>query len=178
MSKSEKKRQQRTLKNYVKSSNDLIYELKMFFDVVEVIKIIHSELIESPVREVIKNTIVESFAIHLRNILHFLYAENPKPSDLNANDFVLDEEIWKKTCSVAPDGLEKYIIRANTEVAHLSYERIKVSVATKSWPFDEIVLKLRQPLIEFGRHVDESKVYDTFRDDLTKLLLRYLGGKI
>ncbi|MGB9765781.1 MAG: hypothetical protein ACPLZD_10580, partial [Candidatus Saccharicenans sp.] len=55
--------------------------------------ILREKLIEKI--KVINNILVESFVIHMRNIINFLY-QHGKRDDVTARDFVIDPNKWEE----------------------------------------------------------------------------------
>ena len=85
--------------------------------------------------------LLESFVIHLRNLIDFLYSERPQPDDVIAEDFFSSPDRWHKMRPRKSDTLNKAKKRANKEAAHLTYARLKVSLKEKPWKYalkDEI----------------------------------------
>ncbi len=110
----------------------IIYELNMLIAV--------SNGLASGVfgKSVLNNSIVESFAIHSRNLIDFLWPEKPKNDHVIAEDYFRNSEEWEKIRAPLPDILRKARIRAHKEIAHLSYDRIKVKKDEKPWDFISI----------------------------------------
>src|SRR5208283_4896134 len=82
---------------------------------------------------VFKNAPLESFAIHIRALLDFLYNDNLKIDDMAAEDFVLDPKVWKKTRPQLSRNLMKIKNRVGKEIAHLTYARLEITEEAKSW---------------------------------------------
>jgi hypothetical protein len=79
------------------------------------------------------NALVESFTIHARNLMHFLYPIGEKPSDILAADFFEDEEYWLKNRPGAPKEFDTARARVNKEIAHLTHDRLSVTPERKLW---------------------------------------------
>lgn len=79
----------------------------------------------------VNNALLESFALHVRNLIDFLYAENPSSDDVYAGDFFPCKEDWAKIRPQITPLLEKVKKRANKEVSHLTYSRIEVNQEEK-----------------------------------------------
>jgi hypothetical protein len=89
------------------------------------------------------NALLESFAIHVRNLVDFLWPEKPKNDHVVAADFFSSPQDWTKNVPAIPHQLRAARIRAAKEVAHLTYARLLVTAETKGWSYvhlaDEII---------------------------------------
>lgn len=81
------------------------------------------------------NALIESFGIHAAIILDFMFNKKKKSDDAVASDYIIDKEKWKKTISGYRKKLNFIYRRRDKELAHLSYERLKVTETTKQWSF-------------------------------------------
>jgi hypothetical protein len=88
------------------------------------------------------SALLESFAIHLRNLAGFFYTrpEVARNDDLVAADFFDSPSAWNP--GAIPKSLTNARERANKEVSHLTYKRKGAMDPTKPWPvadlFDEV----------------------------------------
>ncbi|MGC9967908.1 MAG: hypothetical protein ABSE08_21200 [Syntrophobacteraceae bacterium] len=124
---------------------------------------------------VINNALLESFTIHTRILLDFLYAASPKKDDVIAEDFFDDPAKW---CNKRPQKSEKVLVhrRVGKEIAHLTYARQKVTQETKPWAFIEIANEVNRclqlfldllPLELLGQSWDEYKSQRDTKDIIT-----------
>jgi hypothetical protein len=72
----------------------------------------------------LSNVLIESFVVHLRNVIDFLYLDRPKPTDVVAADF-FDPSVWEGLRPAISATLESARVRANKEIAHLTTERMR-----------------------------------------------------
>ncbi len=93
----------------------------------------------------LNNVLIESFAVHLRNVVDFLYLDSPKPTDVVAADF-FDPGVWERLRPVITATLQAARVRANKEVAHLTTQRITGSPPEKAWDFTGLATEVR-PLL-------------------------------
>jgi len=89
---------------------------------------------------VLHNAALESFIIHTRNILDFLYPTskvvgNDKYDDIIADDYFDDPSQWYQIRLEKSASLTQAHQRAHKEVAHLTYSRIGLTEAAKKWHF-------------------------------------------
>lgn len=89
----------------------------------------------------IKNAVLEAVVLHLRNLLEFLYSDDPRPTDVVASDFYTDPP-WNAVRPAITDDLKHARWRANKEMAHLSTSRLDPSDKEKEWD----IPKLRKQL--------------------------------
>jgi hypothetical protein len=101
----------------------------------------------------IANALLESFVTHVRNSIDFLYADNPKPDDVIAEDFFGAPEQWKQHRPALSQALLQAKRRAGKEVAHLTYARLAVAPEAKPWPFMQIAREVADLIKLFVEHV-------------------------
>jgi hypothetical protein len=82
---------------------------------------------------ILHNALVESFTVHARNLMHFLYPIGEKDSDVLAADFFDDAGYWLKNRPEEPKEFGKSRGRVNKEIAHLTYDRLSVTPQHKIW---------------------------------------------
>ena len=88
---------------------------------------------------------IEGFAIHLRNVIDFLYTK-PYPTDVVAADFLPVGE-WEQIRPAITNSLEVARIRANKEIAHLTTDRIPGTPPEKQWDCSGLVTEIR-PILQ------------------------------
>ena len=84
------------------------------------------------------NALLESFTIHARALLDFLYAEKPQPDDVIAEDYFADPAGWVSIRPEKTTTLKTVHRRVGKEVAHLTYARQEVAPEMKPWSFVQI----------------------------------------
>jgi hypothetical protein len=114
------------------ASKDLLYEIDMFDSMARAL------LLRLAGKSRISNAFVESFAIHARNLIYFLYADSPKKDEVTASNYFMGRVKWEEVRPAISDTLESAWGRADREIAHLTFERQKVTLAKKGWPVAEI----------------------------------------
>lgn len=109
----------------------------------------------------IHNSFVNSFAIHVRNLVEFLYESKAeaKSDAILAEDYFSAPDDWTSIRLSLPVTLKNAKIRCEKQVAHLTYTREK----KESWNFVQIVRALHQPLSVFMGKVDHSLLGDNLR---------------
>ena len=109
------------------------------------------------------DALIESWTIHVRNMMHFLRAAKPQPDDILARDFFTASE-WKGLLPRRPrDDFEREIDRRiNKEVVHLTYARTKVTGEKKQWRLSAITAKVGDELRIFINNVPMNLVEPAF----------------
>jgi hypothetical protein len=118
-----------------KASNHLHYEWTMFNATAE-------KLAQPGLDDVTRNAFIESFAIHARIFMAFLFEAGSKnPEDVLAKHFFSDQSVYEGKLETnkikAPDQF-KINSRVGKEVAHLSYKRQQVTPEMKTWEISAI----------------------------------------
>lgn len=129
------------------SAEHLVYEIDMFFGMVEVFmrpSAIGAASVAEEAR--LKNALIEVFAIHLRTLVDFLYLERPQPTDVVAADFCATGT-WEAVKPSITRSLEAARVRANKEIAHLTSQRIAGTPPEKAWDPCALAAEIR-PLLQ------------------------------
>ncbi len=133
------------------SSEHLYYEIWMFYEVA-------FKLARREADPITGNALIESFGIHAAIILDFMLNNKDKADDAIANDYVMDKTVWRNIASGYRKKLNFIYKRRDKELAHLSYERLKVGTDRKQWNF-----------IAIGREIFD--LVDCFIDSSYKTLI-------
>lgn len=132
------------------ASGHLFYELSMF----ELLaKVLATDLVG---KGVLRNALLESFTIHARVLLDFLFDEKPRHDDVVAADFFVDRDAPAHWRPEMPAALSEVDRRVGKEVAHLTYARLELTDESKRWHFRQIAAELHHLLTQFARSVDPS----------------------
>jgi hypothetical protein len=91
------------------------------------------------------NAYVESFMVHLRNLIDFLWPTKVFETDVVAADFCAGG-VWNTSIS---KPLTDARTRVHKELAHLTTERISSSPARKQWDFKALAHELKVSLEDF-----------------------------
>lgn len=130
------------------SAEHVAYEIDMFFGLVEMLS--HPQLkIGGPSVAVagrVNNALIESFGVHLRNLLDFLYFDEPQPTDVVAGDYCRPGA-WKAARPAMSTTLNAARSRSNKELAHLTTQRISGILPGKKWAFVPLADEIR-PLLQ------------------------------
>ena len=129
------------------SAEHVAYEIDMFFGMAEVLTRPSVIGAVSPAEATrLNNALIEVFAIHLRNLIDFLYLERPQQTDVVAADFFATGA-WEAAKPPITISLDAARVRANKEVAHLTSKRIAGAPPEKAWDPRALVAEIR-PLLQ------------------------------
>lgn len=106
-----------------------------------------------------KNILLESFAIHSRNLFEFFYTKKKRKDDMVVGDFTIrkHEFILKRT---RKRNLENLTKKTNKQVAHLTYSRNNYNVSTKGWDVSKINNYMNKTILAFFDCLeDKQKVW-------------------
>ena len=124
------------------ASNHLWYEIWMF-----------QELVKGPSitdnNQIITNALLESFAIHVRALIHFFFDKSGQKDDILAIHFFSDPDYWIEHSPPCTNILKEAKKRADKEVAHLTYTRQKVTPDKKPWRLIPIANDLQKAIEMF-----------------------------
>jgi hypothetical protein len=109
-----------------KAADDVNYEMRMLRECSQ-------RLRRPPHDPVLRNALIESYLLHLRNLFHFLGVREQRHErgrDVLAEHFVVP---WKRPD--CPAALRGQMDRVNKRLAHLTYERLTMSDQWDVRPF-------------------------------------------
>jgi hypothetical protein len=103
----------------------------------------------------VENACPESFTIHCRLILDFLYVDEPRvPTDAAAGDYFEDDR-WQKARPAVSERLDTINSRVGKEIVHLSYKRLDIPEDEKGWVVVSLGLELAGTLALWASLVPE-----------------------
>jgi len=149
---------ERTQDDLKKASEHLHYELGMLNSVAQAMAM------NFVGAGVLNNAMLESFTIHVRGLIFFLFPENTKLDDVLANHYVVDVAAYEAARGPKSNILKKAQSRAAKEVAHLTYERLKVTAEIKPWAFIEIATEVNRVVKIFLQYADQSKLSESWTE--------------
>lgn len=149
-SRRKKEREKRTPEVLRAASDHLHYEIGMLMEMANLLAS------DKTYEQAIKNSFIESFTIHARALLKFLYGLSPQPDDVIADDFFPTSLEWKKVRPKMTKLLRKVPKRVGREVAHLTYARQDVTPETKPWEYRQIAHDMEVRFKEFLLIVPEE----------------------
>ena len=107
----------------------------------------------------LSNVLIESFVVHLRNLIDFLYLDAPKKTDIVAADFCA-AGVWQSARPSISPVLERARTRANKEIAHLTTDRHAGSPPAKQWEFVALAREVQETLRVFAKTPAPGRLSD------------------
>ena|SRR5882724_8073713 len=142
------------------SKNHLYYEIEMLI-------LVGDALLHQPPHGIpLQNALIESFGIHLRQIIEFLYYDKPWGDDVTAKDYVdaANEKAWLRVRRPLPQRLKRARHRAHKELVHLTIKRNAGRGRKKAWPVPALLKAMRRPLAIFCQHALRRRLHSAVRD--------------
>ncbi len=125
------------------SAVHVAYEVDMFFGMAEILS--RRGVIAAPSAEEaerLAKLIVEGFALHLRNLIEFLFYDVRYKTDVLAIHF---SESWKDSGRKMSDTLKTALNRAHKQLAHLTVDRLTL----EGWNVEGLSAEIRGLLRSF-----------------------------
>ncbi|MBI4732716.1 MAG: hypothetical protein HY781_11460 [Chloroflexi bacterium] len=153
------KRKKRSNEELQASSKHLFYEYSMF---VSLARGMASGIFQ---QGIINNALLESFTIHVRTLLDFLYAtEKAKPDDVIAEDYFQKPEEWHQKRPPKTELLQGVHRRVGKEIAHLSYVRLSITQEEKQWHFVKITNDVNSVVNQFASAVPPHLLFPEWKE--------------
>lgn len=134
------------------SGEHLFYEIEMLFNISQV----DTSNLSS---QFLMNVLVESFGLHLRNLITFLYpTRNQHNTDVYARDYFSDKDEWTRIAPSLSVTLAKARRRADKELGHLTTKRIAGFSDNKKWEMSSLTKELKPILQLFCSSANKSKL--------------------
>jgi hypothetical protein len=115
-----------------------------------------------PIHNGLQYMILESFAIHLRNLISFLYPFSKQENDVCAEDFYKNFNTWHKLRPTISSTLEHTKIRADKEVGHLTTLRQFGTPESKKWDVTLLIDEVMPILKLFCETSDKVRLSSDF----------------
>lgn len=129
----------------------LLYEKGMMFYTA-------SSLASEQTDHLLRNALLESFVIHARNLIAFIWSESSNSDDVLAEDFFPDPQNWRSARPEMSTLLSESKRRVNKLAAHLTYTRLSISGAQKVWRFIDIARELQTVFELFVQSAPQNTV--------------------
>ncbi len=141
-----------------KAVEHVVYEIMMF-------KATNLLLLSNINEQVSKNVLLESFAVHSRNLFDFFYKKRIN-DDIVAIDFIGNKAQFRKDKS-KKRNMQTLARKANKQISHLTYSRNNYNSRTKPWNISSIGAQMNKTIEAFFKSLDiEKKVW--FNKELKK----------
>jgi hypothetical protein len=134
------------------SGEHLNYEIEMF-------RTTAAHLARGGLTRTDANAHLESWVIHLRNLIAFLYEDAPQSSDVTAHDFFPKPGAWKGLRTQMSTDIQAARTRANKEVSHLTTQRIAGVPLQKMWKTPQLTAEVVDELRRFQQTASPSRLH-------------------
>lgn len=101
------------------------------------------------------STLVDTFGLHLRNMIDFLYRQG-KGDDVTADDFLDPGVVWNRS---EPTDLTNAHRRANKELNHLTQQRKSGMPTEKEWQAEALLRHIDAAAKDFAKHASTTKLH-------------------
>lgn len=128
----------------------------MFFSVAKAIE--QFQHVDALLNQTIKNALIESFAIHTRNLIDFLYPRSYNHDDIIAQDFFNNPMEWKRRRGQLSKNLREARERADKEIAHLTQGRISGTPRRKFWDITKVGNEIKEKISIFIEDADRNRL--------------------
>jgi hypothetical protein len=116
----------------------------------------------------INNAILESYAIHVRLLIHFFFDDSSQKDDVLASHYFGPQKQWKDIAPPYTNILKIAKKRADKEIAHLTYSRQKVTKEKKPWQFLPISNDLQLAINKFITSVPRELLGEQWQNIIIK----------
>lgn len=106
-----------------------------------------------------RSALIESFAVHFRNLADFFYPGKLLADDLTAADFFDSPSAWNPTA--ASKLLEESRVRANKEISHITYQRKGERDPTKPWQVGSLLHEIEALAQQFAATASRQKLHQS-----------------
>jgi len=124
------------------SGTHLCHDLKMFFETAVVQSRFNSSTDFLKNLSGISTNLIESYALHLRNIVAFFYNDNRTPNEIVAADFCAEGN-WVEVRPPMSRALDIAHKRANKILLPLTQERDSLEGPANGWNFDGLTAEIK-----------------------------------
>lgn len=118
-----------------------------------------------------KNALLETFAIHSRNLIDFLFPPlKAYKTDVTIKDYMDDP--GNQQIPECPGILEEARTKAHKQVAHLTTDRISYEITGKEWDFLEIYNVIIDQLNAYKPLIAPSRLSPDVTERLVKIIIK------
>ena len=147
------------------ANEHLQYEIDLLTWSAGILASLASHIDKGQLPRAIRNSILESFALHARNLIDFLYTPAKYPTDVALENFV---DAGPIACFLPAISslLEEARTKANKQAAHLTTDRIEYERAGKEWRYLEIANQILKAFASIAPHIPSGKISHSLRQKL------------
>ncbi len=128
--------------------------------------------------QAIENALVESFVIHVRTLIEYLFCDKPKrPKDDGiAADLVRDPAEWTRIRGRLPPFLGTVKRRADKEIAHVTFSRKRLAEEAHRWGVGNVHKAISKVLAEFVPLVPEERTIPEWHEQMWAHIPGFVRG--
>ena len=104
------------------------------------------------------NAVLESWVLHLRNLIEFLYQDAPRNSDVTAADFFYNPGAWQGLRTRMSATIKAARVRANKEIGQLTTQRIAGVPTHKKWDTNQLTAEIVDELRRFEQAASPARL--------------------
>ena len=107
----------------------------------------------------LNNALLNSFAIHARNLINFLYSRTrgkDRETDIIIEDYISPAIVQSALIPITP-LMEEALKKSTKQVAHLTKERIDYEISGKAWSFIQLVNEIFRAFSSISSHIPDLK---------------------
>jgi hypothetical protein len=116
--------------------------------------------------QIIINALIESWVVHLRNLLDFLYPTFCKADDVVAAHFFPTEESYLACVGEISEKLKDARDRAHKEIAHLTIKRKAGAPKGKEWDRPDLTNDVLVLMKRFAQEASPTRLHESVRQVL------------
>lgn len=139
------------------SRHHLSYEIDMFLGLAAARDSAAMQFNNEALAIRLQNAVLEATVLHLRNLLEFLFCDDPRGTDVVASDYYSDVA-WKDIRPGITGPLKRARFRANKEMAHLTTSRLDPADERRAWNIPALRTEILPVLRAFVDHAESSRL--------------------
>lgn len=142
-------------------SEHLLYDVEMLFALTE--RLGGFEPIEEELPWEVQNGLLESFVIHARGLIEFLWRDASRRQGDGLAAHYFPSDAWAARRPKMETTLKQVPARAGREVAHITFQRIEAAEEARGWHYGQIAASIGRCLRVFVQEVSDQRVSDEFK---------------
>jgi hypothetical protein len=159
-------------------SEHVLYECEMLEAVVALLGGAALNRLDGRTNVAVENALVESFGMHVRALIEFLYTDSPKrPDDGIAADLVSDVGMWTDEREAMPAALSDAKRRADKEIAHVTLSRSRLADEARTWATGQVYAQVMEVVKAFVTCVDPATVVPDWHKRMWQTIPGFVRGR-
>lgn len=161
------RRESRSVEELQRGSVAIQYELGTLAVTHELLHEQRADWNSSPRAQGLSNALLHAFLLAARSLLGFLYSDQPRASDIIAEDYFDDPDQWRRDRLVPEPEMEngELVGLISKRLVHLTWDRIEANKPL--WGAFHISWNIGKAMNSFLELVDDSKVHPVLLKDVS-----------